>query len=62
VVDTEEAAVAAVHQVAQVFDRRACRRAFEERFTVERMAQDYLRLYREVNARAGAVEGSLAGY
>jgi glycosyltransferase involved in cell wall biosynthesis len=32
-------------------DRRACRRAFEKRFTVERMARDYLRIYREVMER-----------
>jgi glycosyltransferase involved in cell wall biosynthesis len=37
-------AVAALEDVA-VFDRRRCRRAFERRFTAERMAQDYLRIY-----------------
>lgn len=36
-----------VHTVAWVpnLDRRHCRAAFEERFTVERMVQDYLSLY-----------------
>ena len=29
-------------------DRAACRRAVEERFTVERMAEEYLALYRRV--------------
>lgn len=36
----------AVSQI-DALDRRACRQAFEARFTVERMAQDYLRLYEE---------------
>ena len=34
------------------FDRAACRRRFDERFTAERMARDYLGLYRQV-ARGG---------
>ena len=32
-------------------DRRRCRRSFEERFTVERMVQDYLRVYERVLKR-----------
>jgi hypothetical protein len=32
-------------------DRRAIRRRFEERFTVERMARDYLALYERVLSR-----------
>jgi glycosyltransferase involved in cell wall biosynthesis len=39
-------AVRAVHALDKI-DRPACRRAFEERFTAERMAQDYLDLYAE---------------
>lgn len=35
------------------FDRAACRRRFDERFTAERMARDYLGIYRQV-ARGGA--------
>lgn len=34
----------AVQRVSEV-DRRRCRRAFDQRFTVDRMAQDYLRVY-----------------
>ncbi len=38
-----------VHTVAWVpnLDRSRCREAFEKRFTVERMAQDYLSVYRQ---------------
>lgn len=38
-------AVAAVEDVGAL-DRALCRRAFEERFSVERMAEDYVRIYR----------------
>jgi len=38
--------VAAVRQVAQL-ERAACRRAFEERFSVQRMAQEYLAVYEQ---------------
>ena len=38
---------AVVERVARL-DRRQCRRAFEERFTVERMVQDYLKVYEQV--------------
>jgi glycosyltransferase involved in cell wall biosynthesis len=42
----------AVRAVAHLdrFDRRVCRRVFEERFTARRMARDYLRLYARVAA------------
>jgi len=49
IVDNEDQAVEAVHDIAK-FDRSAVRACFERRFTVERMANDYLRLY-EVCAR-----------
>ncbi len=39
--------VATVHRISEI-DRRRCRRAFEERFSVERMAQDYLRVYEQM--------------
>jgi glycosyltransferase involved in cell wall biosynthesis len=39
----------AVNQL-ESFDRAACRRVFEECFTSERMAADYLRLYRRLAA------------
>lgn len=46
-VDTFEEAVEAIERLAQI-DRRACRRSVEERFTVGRMADDYLSLYRRL--------------
>jgi len=36
------------------FDRAACRKRFEQRFTAERMARDYVRVYRRL-----AADGSL---
>jgi glycosyltransferase involved in cell wall biosynthesis len=39
--------VNAIEQVPN-FDRRLCRQTFEERFTVERMVEDYLRVYQEL--------------
>jgi len=47
IVTSEDEAVAALARLADL-DRAACRRAFEARFTTERMASDYLRLYRKV--------------
>ena len=47
IVSSEDEAVAALERLGSI-DRAACRRAFEERFTAERMAHDYLRLYRKV--------------
>ena len=44
VVSSIDEAVAAVERAAAL-DRRRCRRAFEERFTAERMAHDYLAVY-----------------
>lgn len=43
VTDVDEA-VAAARRIPEV-DRENCRAAFEERFTAERMARDYLRIY-----------------
>jgi glycosyltransferase involved in cell wall biosynthesis len=56
IVDSVDEAVAAV-PLARALDRAAIRRRFEERFSVERMAQDYLRLYDAVlrGGTAGAV-------
>jgi len=45
-------AIAAVPQVLAL-DRRKVRRRFEERFTAERMAHDYVDLYRKQVALAG---------
>lgn len=44
IVETVDEAVEAVARVSEL-SRAGCRRAFEERFTSERMASDYLRLY-----------------
>jgi glycosyltransferase involved in cell wall biosynthesis len=47
IVDDEAEAAAAVARLPSL-DRRRVRSAFERRFTVERMAQDYLALYRSL--------------
>ncbi len=45
IVDSIDEAVEAVRKVASL-SRQHCRQVFEERFTAERMAHDYLRIYR----------------
>lgn len=45
--DTVEEAVEAVDRVKQL-DRAQCRRVFEERYTVTRMARDYAEIYRRL--------------
>lgn len=47
IVDDIRSAVKAVGKIKRV-DRRACREHVEERFTVERMAQDYVSVYHQV--------------
>ncbi len=47
IVDSVEEAVRAVARLDQVH-RTACRRVFEERFSAERMARDYLAVYRRL--------------
>jgi glycosyltransferase involved in cell wall biosynthesis len=47
VVEDDLQALAAVRRVGTV-DRAGCRRVFDERFCVERMARDYLRTYRSL--------------
>src|SRR5436309_14986239 len=44
---------AAVEQVSLI-DRHRCRQAFEDRFTVERMVQDYLAVYEDMVGQVGA--------
>jgi glycosyltransferase involved in cell wall biosynthesis len=51
IVDTMEQATTAVQRIPSL-DRTKVREAFERRFTVERMAHDYLRIYRELTAVA----------
>ena len=55
IVDSLESAVAAVGRLDAI-NRRRCRQEFEARFTVERMAADYLAIYEQlapVRAEAG---------
>jgi hypothetical protein len=49
VVDNERSAMRAAEMIP-VLDRRRCREIFEARFTAERMAHDYLAIYREIIA------------
>ncbi len=53
IVHNREQAAAAVERLGEL-DRRACRKAFEERFSVERMVSDYLRCYDAVRNRRSA--------
>ena len=46
-VDSFDEAVRAIGRIGQI-DRAACRRAVAERFTVDRMADRYLELYRQL--------------
>ncbi|MEO6152391.1 MAG: glycosyltransferase family 4 protein [Croceibacterium sp.] len=48
-VDTFDEAVAAIGRLGEI-DRAACRRAVEQRFTVARMADEYLALYSRILA------------
>jgi glycosyltransferase involved in cell wall biosynthesis len=50
IVEDVEGAVRAVQRVSEL-RRSACRSVFEERFSVARMARDYLRVYRHLVAR-----------
>ncbi|RMF24059.1 MAG: glycosyltransferase, partial [Deltaproteobacteria bacterium] len=50
IVEDTEAAVAAIDRVAAL-ERTRVRRRFERRFSAERMASDYLGVYRQVGAR-----------
>jgi glycosyltransferase involved in cell wall biosynthesis len=59
IVDSEDAAVAALGDVLSL-DRRAVRHRFEERFTANRMAKDYVKLYRALaKRRTGLVESGV---
>jgi glycosyltransferase involved in cell wall biosynthesis len=50
IVDDMEQAIEAARRI-ETIDRRVCRETFERRFTVERMASDYVRLYEAAIAR-----------
>ncbi len=47
IVESVEEAISAVERVKEM-SRAACRNAFEERFTVRRMANDYLKIYQQL--------------
>jgi len=47
IVDNVDSAVAAVGRVGEI-DRGECRRVFETRFDVTRMARDYMDVYRRL--------------
>jgi glycosyltransferase involved in cell wall biosynthesis len=48
-VSSANEAIEAIHRIGEI-DRKACRAAAEERFSVQRMAKDYRRLYRSILA------------
>ena len=58
IVDNDEQAVAAVNSLHRI-SRAACRRAFERRFTAERMARDYLAVYRRLGRRQARLASSV---
>ena len=61
IVDGLDQAVAAV-ELAVGLSRRGCRDYFERRFSVERMASDYVRVYRDrLGVEAAGVEAEAAG-
>jgi len=60
VVDTIEEAVMAVRRI-QDLDRAKVRAEFEGRFTAERMAHDYVGIYRQILAASGRLVKSLNG-
>src|SRR5690606_8352320 len=56
VVDDIDQAVAAIGRIDRI-DRAAVRRRFEERFTVERMAHDYIAVYERLAAAPPTAPG-----
>lgn len=60
IVDTIDEAVAAVQRI-QDLDRAEVRAAFERRFTAERMAQDYVGIYRQLLAARGQPAEAMNG-
>lgn len=61
IVDSQEAAVKAVQSIS-LLDRRECRKAFEERFTCEHMANGYLKVYDNVMNRLKTKLSTNAAY
>jgi len=52
IVSDLDSAVRAVEQIDEI-DRRRCRAEFESRFTAERMARDYVKLYKKILSGLG---------
>jgi glycosyltransferase involved in cell wall biosynthesis len=50
IVNSEEEAIQAVQRI-DLIDRRVCRATFERRFSVKRMASQYVQVYRYLAAR-----------
>jgi glycosyltransferase involved in cell wall biosynthesis len=59
IVETVDEAVDAVARL-ESFDRRAIRQAFERRFTVERMAREYVEIYRSLPGVRGIGKAPIA--
>jgi hypothetical protein len=55
IVDDIDGAVDAVGRLGEI-DRATVRAAFEDRFTAERMARDYVRLYQKLIGHDSAAE------
>lgn len=60
IVDSIEEAVEAVHRLGTI-DRRACRHAFESRFTARHMCERYVQAYEEVIAKRSLGAGTEDG-
>jgi glycosyltransferase involved in cell wall biosynthesis len=60
IVDSIEQAVVAVQRIRGL-DRAKVRAAFERRFTVERMARDYLKIYGELSRAESVLLGKTSG-
>ena len=65
IVDNIEQAVAALPKVRRL-DRNRCRQTFEQRFSVTRMTDDYLKIYRRAiedqRARDADIRGSISNF
>ncbi|RJP76937.1 MAG: glycosyltransferase family 4 protein [Candidatus Zixiibacteriota bacterium] len=59
-VSSLEETVRAIHRLPEI-RRRDCRQAFEERFSVERMARDYLAIYEQVILQSRIMEPATSG-
>lgn len=60
IVDTLDEAIGATRRIAFV-DRHACREVFERRFSVTRMADDYVQLYRQLMSDASSLAATAGG-